>query len=94
MKEQFEAEQVNTLEELLKDEMMKYEALKKAEEKEDKIQEEINDIFENTEDRAEAEKIINEKYISILKEAVGATNMAFDEWSAAMEKSEQEYEKE
>lgn len=77
MNEQSKGEKGPTPENL---EDQKYTALQAAMDEEDKIMKEIDNVFATTSDRAEAEKIVLEKYISQMDEAMRKSRQAFDEW--------------
>lgn len=88
MNEQFKGEQCPTPENI---ENQKYTAFQVAMDEEEKIMAEMNKIFELTQDRAEIEKNILEKYASQMDEAMKKSRKALDEWLRAIEES---YEKE
>jgi ElaB/YqjD/DUF883 family membrane-anchored ribosome-binding protein len=65
----------------------KYAAVQAAMDEENKIIAEINKILESTPDRAEAEKIVLEKYAPQMEEAMEKTRQALDEWLETIKES-------
>jgi len=62
----------------------KYEEWKAATEKEDQLVKEVNDVFANTPDRAEAERIVMSKYEPLLDAAFKESMRALTEWLEAI----------
>lgn len=58
----------------------KYVALQAAMDDEDRIMKEIDNVFATTSDRAEAEKIVLEKYAPQMDETMIKSRQALDEW--------------
>lgn len=58
----------------------KYKELQVTIDEEDKIMKEINNVFKTTPDRAEAEKIVLEKYADLMDEAMKKSRQALNEW--------------
>lgn len=90
MNEQFKGEKGPAPEKI---EDQKYTALQAAIDEENRIMKEIDDVFATTQNRAEAEKVVLEKYASQMDEAMKKTRQALDEWFRAIEethKKEQE----
>jgi len=81
MSEQPKEERIQTPESL---EDQKYTALQSAAEEVDKIMREIDKVFAATQDRAEAEKIVIEKYVSQMEEAMKNQRQALKEWLNTM----------
>ncbi len=81
MKEHFEEENSKTPENL---EECKYMAWKAATEKEEQLSREIEDVFANTPDRAEAERMVISQYASLLDAASGESARALTEWLEAI----------
>ncbi len=66
--------------------------LQEAINEEDRIITEMDKIFKSTPDRAEAEKIILEKWVLPMDEAVKKSGELVIQWREAINKSQQEYE--
>lgn len=84
MNEQFKGEKGPAPENL---EDQKYAALQVAMDEEDRIMKEIDNVFTTTSDRAEAEKIVLEKYASQMDEAMKKSRQSLDEWLRAIEEA-------
>jgi len=82
MSEQFKGERGPAPENI---EDQKYAAFQAAMGEEDKIMEGINKVLESTPNRAEAEKIVLEKYASQMDEAMRKSRQSLDEWLRAIE---------
>ena len=72
-----------------KEENKKYKEMQEAMDEEDKIMEEIEKLL-TTLPRAEAEKIIAEKYAPLLEKNSEKTHKAADEWRGIVEETEKE----
>jgi len=95
MSEQFKGENTSSLEDKggIEEETRLHEELQKAMDEEDRIMAEMGKIFESTPDRAEAEKIILEKWAPLMDEAAKKSSKLTTQWLEAMRKSQEEYEK-
>ena len=81
MKKHFEEENSKKPENL---EERKYKELKAAKEKKKQISKEVEDVFANTPDRAEAERIVLSQYESLLEAASDECVRALTEWPEAI----------
>ncbi len=68
--------------------------LQRAIEEEERIMAEMDKVFESTPDRAEAEKIILEKWAPLMDEVSKKSVELTKQWLEAMKKSQEEFEKE
>ena len=84
MTEQFKGEKGPAPEKL---EDPKYAALLTATDEENKIMEEINNVFATTPDRVEAEKIVLERFAPKMDEAMKKSRQALDEWFKTLEEN-------
>ena len=66
----------------------KYTAFQSAMDEENRIIKEISNVLVTTPDRAEAERIVLEKYASQMDEAIGKTRQALDEWLSDIRKAD------
>ena len=94
MSEQFKGENMPSLENkgAIEEEARLHKELQEAMDEEDRIMAEIDEVFESTPDRGEAEKIILEKLASLMDEAAKKSSELTKQWLEAMDKSQQEYE--
>lgn len=81
MTERFKGEKVPTPE---NPEDQKYSAFQSAMVEEERIRKEIDSVLATTSDRAEAERIVLEKFASQMDEAMQKSKQALEEWLGAM----------
>ena len=91
MTEQFKGEK-GPIPENLKDQ--KHRELQKAMDEEDRIMQEIDNILASTSDRAEAEKIVLEKWAPLMDEAMRKSGEALKSWLDTMREARERERKE
>ena len=72
----------------------KYKEMRAAEDEVDRIMKEIDNVLTNTPDRAEAEKIVLEKWAPLEDEAMKKSREAFNVWLDAIKESSERERKE
>ena len=82
MAEKFEGEKNKTPESI---EDQKYREFQEAMAEEDRIMQEIDNVLVSTSDRAEAEKIVLEKWASLMDEAMKKSREALKAWLDTMQ---------
>lgn len=80
--------------ETLEEETRIYKALRETINEEERIIKEMDTVFEITQDRSEAEKVILEKWAPLMDEVIKRISRLTIEWIEAMKKSNEEHRKE
>lgn len=75
-------------------ENQKYEELQAAMNEERRIMKEIDDVLASTPDRAEAEKLVLEKWAPLMEEAIKKSSEALKEWLDFIRKTSEREQKE
>lgn len=68
----------------------KHKALQAAMDEEDRIMKEIDNVFATTPDRAEAERMVMEKYVPLMEEARKKSDETLREWLEEMREAHEE----
>ena len=95
MSEQFKGENIPSPENkgTIEEEARLHKELQEAMDEVERIMAEMDKVFESTSDRAEAEKIILEKWAPLMDAAEKKSSELTTQWLEAMKKSQEEFEK-